>query len=87
MSEAERASDFLQAQQHYYRELRTHKNDLAKFQASREEHRAALVLLADLPKQVLCPQEQQAHDDLASHDGSILCTVCPCRRGIASWYR
>jgi len=48
----EKARNFLQAQQHYYRELRSHKADLQRFQASREDHRAALALLVDLPQKV-----------------------------------
>jgi len=51
-SDSQKAQDFLQAQQHYYRELRQHKEDLGRFQASRQEHRDAMGLLADLPKQV-----------------------------------
>lgn len=49
---AQKAQEFLQAQQHYYRELRQHKDDLGRFQASRQEHRDAIGLLTDLPKQV-----------------------------------
>ncbi len=51
-SDEEKAKAFLQAQQHYYRELRSHKADLQRFQASREDHRAALALLADLQQKV-----------------------------------
>ena len=49
-SDAQRAQDFLQAQQHYYRQLRTHRQDLAKFKESRREHLAAVEMLGELPE-------------------------------------
>lgn len=46
------AGDFMEGQQHYYAKLRLHRQDLNKFQASRDEHLAAAQLLNELPKKV-----------------------------------
>ena len=49
-SDAKTANEFLEAQQHYYRQLHQHKEDFKKFQASKQEHIEVLGLLKDLPK-------------------------------------
>jgi hypothetical protein len=59
-SDEQKAREFLQAQQHYYRELHVHRQDLAKFLQSRKEHVDAVRLLEDLPKKVAPTRAVQA---------------------------
>jgi hypothetical protein len=52
MDNAEKARDFLEAQQHYYRQLRQQKDDMKRFQTSKQQHLDAVGLLTDLPTKV-----------------------------------
>mmetsp|Transcript_27863 Transcript_27863/g.43482 ORF Transcript_27863/g.43482 Transcript_27863/m.43482 type:complete len:81 (-) Transcript_27863:56-298(-) len=51
--EAQRkAQEFLEAQQHYYKQLKEGKDELKAYQKSKEEHVATIHLLKDLPSKV-----------------------------------
>lgn len=53
MTEIQRkAEEFLQGQQLYYRSLKAHRDELKRFKESRDEHKAAVQLLSDLPDKV-----------------------------------
>ena len=44
--------EFLRAEQQFYRELRTKREELRRYRASLVEHEHALEFLRDLPKKV-----------------------------------
>ena len=47
-----KADEFLQAQQHYYTNLKAKKDEMQRYRASRQQHEDAAKLLADLPTKV-----------------------------------
>ena len=53
--DGQKARDFLEGQQHYYRQLRQNKQDLKRFQESHAEHLGAIKLLNELPRKVYFP--------------------------------
>eukprot|EP00961_Rhodomonas_salina_P203271 2742688-Rhodomonas_salina.2 len=44
-----KATEYLEAQKHYYKQLSDEKNELRRFKASRDEHKDAIKLLQDAP--------------------------------------
>lgn len=47
-----KATEYLEAQKHYYKQLSDEKNELRRFKASRDEHKDAIKLLQDAPLKV-----------------------------------
>ena len=85
----QKASDFLEGQQHYYRQLRQHKQDLSRFRASRAEHLAAVELLGELPKKVrrarLRPLLPGRRQGVADPTVAGLCEAARVKRTLPTW--